>query len=41
MSFLTIGKQYDVTDNTIKKWCKQYNLPYRKKLKNILMKNGF
>lgn len=31
MSFLAIGKQYDVTDNTIRKWCKQYNLPYKKK----------
>ena len=30
-SFVDIGKQYNVTDNTIKKWCKYYNLPYRRK----------
>lgn len=30
-SFVDIGKQYNVTDNTIRKWCKYYNLPYRKK----------
>lgn len=30
-SFRQIGFQYGVTDNTIRKWCKIYNLPYRKK----------
>lgn len=25
--FITIGKQYGVTDNTIRKWCKSMNLP--------------
>lgn len=30
-SFVDIGKQYNVTDNTIRRWCKYYNLPYRKK----------
>lgn len=29
--FTTIGKQFEVTDNTIRKWCKAYNLPYRVK----------
>lgn len=29
-SFLQIGKQYSVSDNTIRKWCKSYGLPYRK-----------
>lgn len=29
--FVTIGKKYDVSDNTIRKWCKKENLPYRKK----------
>lgn len=30
-SFLSIGKKYGVTDNTIRKWCSTYNLP---RLKN-------
>lgn len=25
--FITIGKQYGVSDNAIRKWCKAYNLP--------------
>lgn len=29
--FLYIGKQFNVTDNAIRKWCKAYNLPYTKK----------
>ena len=28
-SFLAIGKMYEVTDNTIRKWCDYYNLPRR------------
>lgn len=28
-SFTQIGKQYQVSDNTIRKWCKSENLPYR------------
>lgn len=27
----TIGKMYNVSDNSIRKWCKKYNLPYLKK----------
>ena len=34
--FTEIGKQYNVTDNAIRKWCKRYNLPFRKKDINIL-----
>jgi group I intron endonuclease len=30
-SFVQIGKLYNVTDNAIRKWCKNYNLPYRAK----------
>ncbi len=30
-SFLSIGKDYNVTDNAIRKWCKTYNLPNTKK----------
>ena len=26
--FLTVGKKYGVSDNTVRKWCKKYNLPY-------------
>lgn len=29
-SFVHIGKQFGVSDNTIRKWCKYYGLPYRK-----------
>ena len=28
-SFLQIAKDQGVTDNTIRKWCKRYNLPFR------------
>lgn len=27
---LQIGRMYNVSDNTIRKWCKKYNLPYKK-----------
>lgn len=30
-SFLDIGKMFSVSDNAIRKWCKKYNLPFRKK----------
>lgn len=30
-SFLEIGRMYNVSDNSIRKWCKSYGLPYRKK----------
>ena len=30
-SFLQIGKEFSVSDNAIRKWCKKYNLPFRKK----------
>lgn len=30
-SFTAIGRKYNVCDNTIRKWCKYYKLPYRKK----------
>jgi very-short-patch-repair endonuclease len=31
LSFVKVGKKYGVSDNTIRKWCKIYELPYRKK----------
>lgn len=30
-SFLEISRIYNVSDNTIRKWCKNYNLPFRSK----------
>ena len=30
-SFTHIGKMYGVSDNTIRKWCKNYELPFTKK----------
>jgi hypothetical protein len=29
-SFVEIGKIFKVTDNAVKKWCKQYELPYKR-----------
>ena len=29
-TFVNIGKDFSVTDNTIKKWCKRFNLPFKK-----------
>lgn len=34
--FLEIGRMYNVSDNAIRKWCKSYELPYRKKDIKIL-----
>lgn len=35
LPFTEIGRMYGVSDNTIRKWCKTYKIPYRKKdLKN-------
>lgn len=28
-TFTEIGKNYGVTDNAVRKWCKSYNLPYK------------
>lgn len=28
-SFTELGRQYNVTDNSVRKWCKAYNLPYK------------
>ena len=39
MPFTQIGKEYGVTDNAVRKWCKSYNLPYRvKDIKEIIKK---
>lgn len=31
-SFVSIGKQFGVSDNTIRKWCDSYNLPTKKNI---------
>lgn len=30
-SFTEIGRMYKVTDNAVRKWCKKYGLPFRKR----------
>ena len=35
-SFVSIGKIFNVSDNTIRKWCKSYGLPYTKKELRLL-----
>lgn len=30
LSFISIGLEYGVTDNAVRKWCKIYNLPFKK-----------
>lgn len=35
-SFVQIGKNCGVSDNAIRKWCKSYEFPYRKKYINNL-----
>ena len=29
-NFLTVSKKYGVSDNTIRKWCKNYGIPVKK-----------
>ena len=35
-SFLSIGREYQVTGNAVVRWCKFYNLPYTKKVINTI-----
>lgn len=38
--FVQIGKMFGVSDNAVRKWCKAYGLPYKKKdIKNIVETN--
>lgn len=30
-SFLSIGKEFNISDNAIRKWCDKFNLPRTKK----------
>lgn len=37
LSFIQVGKKYNVADNTVRNWCKSYNIPYKKlELKEFL-----
>ena len=36
-SFLQIGKMYGVSDNAVRRWCKSYDIPFKKKeIKSLL-----
>jgi len=35
--FLTIGKRFGVSDNAVRKWCKNYGIPFRKKDINAIV----
>lgn len=37
--FTEIGERYGVSDNAVRRWCKYYDLPYRKKDINKLLTN--
>lgn len=38
--FTKIGEMYGVTDNTIRKWCKNYGIPHTKKeLRELILEN--
>lgn len=38
-SFNSLGKRFGVSDKTISKWCKYYNLPYKKKdIKKLIVR---
>lgn len=39
-SFVAIGKKFNVSDNTIRKWCKKYKLPNTKKELRSLISKG-
>ena len=35
--FTKIGEKYGVSDNAVRRWCKSYDLPYKKKdIKELL-----
>lgn len=33
-SFESIGREFNVSGNTVRKWCKRYNLPFKKEIIN-------
>lgn len=38
-SMLSLGRKYGVSDNAIRKWCKQYGIDYRYKKSDITIAN--
>ena len=40
LSFVSIGKLYGVSDNAVRKWCKSYDLPYKRKDIKQFIKNN-
>ena len=40
LPFTVIGKEYGVTDNAVRKWCKTYSLPFKSKEIKEILKNG-
>ena len=41
MPFTQIGEMYQVTDNTVRKWCKRYNLPSKRQEINSYSKEDW
>lgn len=39
LNLVNIGKKYDVSDNSIRKWLKSYNLPYKRKDIKLYLSN--
>ena len=39
-SFVAVGKFYNVSDTTIRKWCKKYEIPYTKKELVLFLKDS-
>ena len=37
--FTKIGEMYNVSDNAVRKWCKKYDLPFRKSEIKRLLEN--
>lgn len=38
-SFVAVGQFYKVSDNTVRKWCKKYEIPYTKKELVLFLKD--
>ena len=39
-SFVAVGQFYKVSDNTVRKWCKKYEIPYTKKELVLFLKDS-
>ena len=38
-SFVAVGQFYKVSDSTVRKWCKKYEIPYTKKELVLFLKD--